>query len=112
MKYKHHSPMAYVNDIYDERSAEMAVQDLIVQLDDINEIHDYIAALMHTHTRISLFVDYFNQQFKSYDDIHEYRERYFSMMGGQEAVEARYKGGRLDPDREEYYEEIRRNAAK
>lgn len=104
--------MAYVNEIYDERSAEMAVQDLVLQLDDINEIHDYIAALMHTQTRINLFVEYFNKEFKSYDDIHDFRERYFSIMGGQEAVEERYKGGRLDPNREEYYAEIRRNASK
>lgn len=112
MKYKHHNPFDYVNKIYDETSAVKSVQDLVVQLDDVLEIQDYMSAIEMLLAQAKLFVDVFNEYYPTYDAIADYREQYYELMGGIDKVEQRYAGGKLDPDRKEYYDNIRRELNK
>ena len=108
MKYKHQNPWDYVKNVYDETSAVKQVCDLVQELDDVLEVQDYMSSIEMILARAKLFVETFNEYFPTYDKIHDHRERYYEIMGGIEAVEARYAGGKKDPDRKEYYDDIRR----
>ena len=108
MKYKHYNPFDYVDAVYNQETAIKSVQDMVIQLDNVSEIHDYMSVIEMIQAQVNLFVNVNKAQFPDYGSVQDYRNEYFTQMGGQEAVEARYRGGALDPDREEYYDNIRR----
>lgn len=108
MKYKHYNPFDYVDAIYNKETAYKSVQDMVIQLDNMSEINDYMSVIEMIQAKVNLFVQIYKEQFPDYESVEDYRADYYIQMGGQEAVEARYRGGALDPDREEYYDNIRR----
>nr|BAR34127.1 hypothetical protein [uncultured Mediterranean phage uvMED] len=105
MKYKYGNPSSYVEDIYNQSTAEKSVVDMVIQLDDNEEIRAYMSVIEQRYAQYAIFIDAFRTAFPTDKSLTKHRTEYYELMGGKEKVEQMYRGGALDEDASEYYRE-------